>query len=301
VEAAQPGLAYLDLDGLEAMYGGVPGTLAAVARALGRPARIGGGATRFCALAAALAARSRRPLLVAEADAARWLSGRPVGLLALRAETASLPQQLVRLGVRTLGELRGLGRAELADRFGAPGAIAHGLACGADTPLIPRRPRERLEESMEVGDASSGAALERVLRVLIDRLLARPERRGRTLRAVTLSARLVAGGGWCEHVVFRQALGDAERIRLALSLRLALLPAPAGELAIRAETFGPPSGEQEGLLERDRARAERAGRLREAVAQMRAVAGRDTALRAVFVDVDSRVPERRAVLTPLAE
>ena len=59
--------------------------------------------------------------------------------------------------------------------------------------LAPRRVEERLEETMEVGDASSGTALKRVLSVLVDRLLARSERRGRTLRAVTLSAQLVAG------------------------------------------------------------------------------------------------------------
>ena len=40
-------------------------------------------------------------------------------------------------------------------------------------------------------------------------------------------------------------------------------------------------------------------RLREAVAQVRTVAGQDAALRAVCVDPDSRVPERRVVLTPL--
>lgn len=152
---------------------------------------------------------------------------------------------------------------------------------------------------MEVADASSGTALMRVMGVLVDRLLARSERRGRTLRAVTLSARLAAGGGWREEVVFRQALGDPQRIRLALSVRLGLLPAPASSLRLAVERFGPPAGEQEGLLERSR--DERAARLREAVAQMRAVAGRDAAMRAVCVDVDSRVPERRMVLAPLAE
>ena len=149
---------------------------------------------------------------------------------------------------------------------------------------------------MSVGDASSGEALERVLGVLVDRLLARHERRGRTLRAVTLSARLLAGGGWRERVVFRQALSDPERIGLALSVRLLLLPAPAASLGLAVERFGPPAGEQETLLEEGR--SSRALRLREAVAQMRAVAGQDAALRAVCVDPDSRVPERRVVLTP---
>ena len=104
---------------------------------------------------------------------------------------------------------------------------------------------------MGVGDASSGEALKRVLGVLVDRLLARPERRGRTLRAAMLSALLVAGGGWRERVVFRQALCDRERIWLALSTRLLALPAPAAVLRLSVEGFGPPVSEQGGLFEQE--------------------------------------------------
>ena len=88
-------------------------------------------------------------------------------------------------------------------------------------------------------------------------------------------------------MVFRQALSDRERISLALSVRLLLLPAPAATLGLTVERFGPPAGEQGALLgEGHSARAER---LREAVAQIRAVAGDDAALRVVCVDPDSRV------------
>ena len=318
VEPARPGLAYFETGGLRGIHGTDAATIAAARHACRSASRaphpppaprIGGGPTRFCALAAALAARSRRPLLIEgpliegpPTQALRWLAGRPVGLLGFREETAALLEPLERLGVRTLGELRKLGRAALSDRFGAQGAFAHRLACGEDSPLRARRLEERLEESMEVGDASSGAALERVLGVLVDRLLARSERRGRTLRAVTLSARLLAGGGWRDRVVFRQALCDPQRIRLALSLRLLLLPAPAAVLGLSVEVFGPPPSEQGWLIDEERARrAARAARLREAVAQMRAVAGQDAALRAVCVDPDSRIPERRVMLAPIPE
>jgi protein ImuB len=307
VEPARPGLAYFESEGLRGIHGTREGTLAAAARALGWPGRIGAGPTRFCALAAALAVRSRRPLVLDGGLARRWLAGRPVELLGFREDTAALIEPLSRLGVRTLGELTRLGRAELADRFGAPGALAHGLAGGEDSPLRPRRVQERLEESMEVGDASSGEALKRVLGVLVDRLLARSERRGRTLRVVTLSAHLLAGGGWRERVVFRQALCDPERIWLALSVRLLGLPAPAAVLALAVERFGPPASEQGGLFEqegpggRPAVSRARAARLREAVAQVRAVAGEDAALRAVCVDPDSRVPERRVVLAPIPD
>ncbi|HEY2571868.1 MAG TPA: hypothetical protein VGI27_10355 [Solirubrobacteraceae bacterium] len=322
VEPARPGLAYLQTGPLRSLYGTDVAVIAAMQRAVGpsersvrtvrgqamgaavaapppgdRHARIGAGPTRFCSLAAALAVRSRRPLVLDGSDALRWLSGRPIELLGYRAETERLLEALTRLGVRTLGELARLGRAALADRFGEAGVFAHRLACGEDTPLRPRLAQERMQETMSVGDASSGQAIERVLGVLVDRLLARNDRRGRTLRAVTLSARLLSGGGWCERVVFRQPLSDRDRISLALSLRLLLLPAPAASLGLAVERFGPPAGEQRALLEEGR--ATRAARLREAVVQVRTVAGEDAAMRAVCVDPDSRVPERRVVLTPL--
>ena len=284
---------------MRGLYGGDGATIAAARRALGRPARVGAGPTRLHALAAAVAVRSRRPLVLDGKDAQRWLARRPIGLLGFRAETEALLEPLDRLGVRTLGELARLSRGALADRFGRAGVLAHRLACGEDEPLRPRRAQERLEETLEMGDASSGPALERVLGVLVDRLLARRERRGRTLRAVTLSAQLLSGGGWRERVVFRQAQCERERIVLALSVRLTMLPAPAATLGLGVERFGPVAGEQRALL--DEARAVRAARLREAVAQVRAAAGVDAALRAVCVDLDSRVPERRVMLAPIAD
>jgi protein ImuB len=313
IESARPGLAYFEAGGLRGLHGTHEGTLAAARQVLGRPVRMGAGPTRFCALACALAASSRRAFVLEAKEARRWLAGRPVGLLGFREETAALLEPLARLGVRTLGELARLGRAELTDRFGLAGGFAHRLACGEDNPPRARRVEERLEESMAVGDASSGEALKRVLGVLVSRLLARSERRGRTLRAAVLSARLIAGGGWRERVVFRQALADPERIWLALSLRLLALPAPAATLELAVERFGPPASEQGALFDEASARrgaqlvrpdahpSARAARLREAVAQMRAVAGQDAALRAVCVDPHSRVPERRVVLAPVPE
>jgi nucleotidyltransferase/DNA polymerase involved in DNA repair len=313
VEPARAGLAYFEAGGLRGLHGTEGAAITAARRAVrsavhsaggalvggGRSARLGAGPTRFCALAAAHGMRSRRPLVLEGREARRWLAGRPVALLGFREETEPLREPLGRLGVRTLGELAKLSRPALADRFGEAGVLAHRLACGDDEPLRPRRLEELLHEAVDVGDASSGAALGRVLEVLVDRLLARPERRGRSLRAVTLSVRLLSGGGWRERAVFRQALLDPERIRLALSLRLSRLPAPAATLGLTVERFGPEAGGQEALL--DDGRAARRAQLREAIAQMRLAGGQDAALRAVCVDPDSRVPERRVALAPLPE
>jgi protein ImuB len=309
LELDRPGVAYFEADGLRGLHGGDDGVIAAARGAVhaagraaigvGRAARVGAGPTRFCALAAALDASSRRAVIVDGKEARRYLASKPVELLRFRSETAGLVELLRRLGIRTLGELRDLspGRPRaVADRFGEAGVLAHRLAGGTDTPLSTRRVEDRLEVWLELGEPGSGQALERVLGVLVDRLLARPERRGRTLRAASLSARLVEGGSWREQVVFRQALSDAGRMRLALSLRLALLPAPAEGLRLAVERFGPPDGEQGTLLKS--ARTARLASLREAVSQVRTLAGPEAALRALCVDPDSRVPERRVVLTP---
>jgi protein ImuB len=312
VEPERPGLACFDARGLLRLHGGMlaPGgapasggalgsVLAATRRALRAPARLGVGPVRFVAVAAASRSRPHRPVVVGGGSerAAAFLAPFPVALLRARPALAELPEALERLGVRTLGELAALPRAAVADRFGARGLLAQELARGEDRPLRPRPPGERLSEALELPEAGSGPQLDRALAMLIDRLLARREREGRTLRAVVLSARLIERGGtWRERVSFREALADPERIRLALSPRLALLPAPAEELRLTVECFGPPGGDQRALLA-DPAAARRA-RLREAIRQARAGAGPEAALRVLEIDPASRLPERRAVLTP---
>jgi protein ImuB len=296
VESQRPGTAWFDARGLRRLHGGdVEGVLAAARRALGTPARIGAAPSRFAAYAAASRARPRRAE-IAPRRLADYLSPLPVSLLAARPEAAALPEALDRFGIATLGELAALPRAALADRFGAAGTVAWELARGRDSPLRPRLPADRLEEVLELPESASGPQLERALGLLIDRVLARPERRGRTLRAVVLSAVLVGGGTWRTQMTFREALADPRRMRLALVGRLAELPAPADALRLRVEAFGPPSGDQRSLLAEPT--AVRLARLREAVRQARAVAGPDAALRILPVDPDSRVPERRLALAP---
>jgi protein ImuB len=232
-----------------------------------------------------------------QAAARAYLAPLPVALLRARPVLADLPEALERLGIRTLGELAALSPATLADRFGRAGLLAHELASGGDGALRPRPAREFLREELELPEAASGIQLERGLGLLIDRLLAKRERRGRTLRSVVLSAALVERGGtWREQVVFREALADPARMRLALAPKLALLPAPAVKIRLAVERFGPPTSDQRALIE-DPAEA-RAARLREAIRQARAAAGPDAAMRVLEVDPGSRVPERRAVLAP---
>ena len=292
VESDRAGVAWFSAGGLKTLHGGsLDGVLAATRSAIRGPVRLGAAPSRFAALAAAGRARARRPEVtpMAAAALAAYLAPLPVSLLAMRPETAALPDALERFGIRALGALARIPRAALADRFGAAGPLARDLAQGRDSPLVPRTAAERLEERLELPESASGMQLERGLGLLIDRLLARRA-------ACARAAVLVEGGTWRTRVTFREPLSDPRRMRLVLAPRLAELPAPADVLRLHAEGFGPPAGDQRTLLAEPAAR--RAARLREAVRQTRSVAGPDAALRIIPVDPDSRVPERRLALAP---
>lgn len=300
VEPERPGLACFDARGLLRLRGGIEGVLVAAREALRVPARFGVAPSRFAAVAAATQARTRRPVVVAggRAEARAFLAPLPVALLRARPALAEagLHETLERLGVGTLGDLAAMPPPALADRFGPVGLLAYELASGGDGPLRPRAPSEILRESLQLPEAASGTQLERGLGLLIDRLLARRERQGRTLRVVVLSAKLVERGTWRERFVFREPLVDPGRMRLALAPRLTLVPAPVEVLRLAVEQFGPLASDQRGLLEEPA--AARATRLREAIRQARAAAGPDAALRVLEIDPDSRVPERCVVLAP---
>ena len=128
-------------------------------------------------------------------------------------------------------------------------------------------------------------------------MLARNERRGRTVRAVVLSAKLVGGGTWRTQMTFREALADPRRMLLAITgppSPIARARGPRCGCASRLSARR--AGDQRSLLA-EPATIRRA-RLREAVRQTRAAAGPDAALRILAVDPDSRVPERRLALAP---
>jgi protein ImuB len=302
VESDRAGVAFFEADGLRGIHGGdLAGVLAAVRRALGGGARLGAAPSRFASYAAALQARPRRrpARVVEQKDVHRFLTPLPVGLLRTRPELAALPEVLEQLGLRTLGELAALPARAVAERFGHPGSLALDLALGRDTPLQPRRPPEPVAERLDLPEAASGPQLERALELLIARVLARRERRGRSLRALAVSARFVAGGTWRTAVTLRRASADPDLIRLALAGKLAELPAPAESLSLEVEAFGPPAHDQERLLEEGT--EVRRAKLGEAVRQARQAAGDEAALRILEVDPGSRIPERRALLAPFVE
>jgi protein ImuB len=300
VESDDPGVAWLEADGLVRLHGGhLEGVMSAVRKALPVGIRMGAAPSRFAAYAAALHARRRSSQIVPAGAVRAYLAPLPVGLLRPRPGLEEIPELLERLGIRTLGELAAMPPSAISERFGHPGLLALELAHGRDTPLEPRRPSEPVLERLALPEAASGMQLERALELVIARVLARRERRGRSLRALALSARFVEGGTWRITIPLRRPSADPARLRLALAPRLADLPAPAESLAVEVEAFGPPAYDQAPLVE-DPASLRRA-KLGEAVRHVRKAAGEEALMRVLEIDPDSRLPERRAVLAPFPE
>ena len=309
VESDRPGEAFFEAGGLCGLWGGVDGVLERARVELGE-ARLGAAPGRFCAFVAAgqhetgcasPSAAAHPRMIVPEGSAREFRAPLSVALLCGRLggdEEDDLPNELERLGVSTLGQLAGLPRDAVADRFGRPGLRAQRLAAGLDEPLRPRRVREAIAVELELPEAVTGQQLERALELLVSRLLAHGGRRGRTLRALRLSARLAAGGGWRRRVALRRASADGTRLMDALLPHLSLLPAPAAALRLEAVALGPATGDQLTLSGPEEERRRRIG---EAVRQTRSAAGADSVLRVLEVDPDSRVPERREVLMPFPE
>lgn len=289
VESERPGEAFFAINGLRGLYGGSSrGVVAATRRVLGDEQALGVGPTRLRAFLAA----------------GDW--ARPVPVAALRTrlgvserEAGELTEALERLGIETLRAFARLTPDQVADRFGPLGLRALGLCHGKDEPLRPRTPHEELSEEIELPEETAGRQLDRALELLVDRLLAAPQRKGRTLLGLRLGARLAGGGSWSVEQGLGRPSASPRVLRNVLSLRLGDLPGPASALRLRAVGLGPPARDQ---LELALGGIEpRRRRLGAAVREVRAVQGAEALLKILPVDAASRVPERWAMLTPYPE
>jgi protein ImuB len=297
VEPAAPGCAYFETRGVERLYGGLEPTLKRALKAVGPgwDARVGAAKRRFAALAAANVARAGQVLVVSDEHSREFLAPLPLTLLPLE---AGRREELRELGITRLGELAGLPGGAVAERLGPDGRRAWGLARGGSRRRIRgRKPAAELLETLEFPEAvGNELTLRRSLGVLLDRLLARPERGGRALRKLALAARLVGGGSWRRTVTLRDATAEPARLRAALGPKLLDLPAPVVALTLEALVLAESAGSQLELVQPEG--AELRAHLSEGLRQVRAGTGSGSVCTVVEVAPWSRLPEQRALLVP---
>ncbi|MDQ6726972.1 MAG: DNA polymerase Y family protein [Actinomycetota bacterium] len=316
VEIVRPGICALATRGPSRYFGGdetlaarvasaVDGVLAA--RGLGVPAcRVGVADGPFAAERAA-----REGLIVPAGASAAFLAGFPVSALG----DGELADLLVRLGIRSLGQLAGLPAPAVLARFGPTGAAAHRLARGLDErPLAARTPppdfavataldppAERLEtaafvaknlaDRLHEGLGARGLA---ATRVLVEAEWEHGERLARRWR-------LDGDGG-------RTAAALAERVRWQLdgwmtgasaSPGASAADRPSGGLTLlrlSPEEVRPDDGRQVGFWGGDQAAAERVAR---ALARIQGMLGPDAVVTAV--PAGGRSPAEQVRLVPWGE
>ncbi len=297
VDSAEPGCVFFETRGVERLYGGLTSALERALAAVGAAwdPRAGAAERRFTALAAANVARPGQALVVADGQAADFLAPLPLDLLPL---AAADQQELRELGVRRLGELARLPAPAVAERLGPEGRRAWRLARGGRRSRVRgRRPPAEIVVRLEFPEAvGNELTLRRALGTLVERALARPERRDRFVRKLALGARLVGGASWRRTLTLREPSAERDRLRIALGPKLAEVPAPVAELRIELVELTDTEGQQLALVEPTGAEAR--ARLREGLRQVRASTGGGSVCTVVEVAPWSRIPESRALFVP---
>jgi len=315
VEPAGRGRVFLGMDGLERLHGPparqVNVALQTLLQVLPRPlvaATRGGLAPgRFGAWVAATRAGPGRPVILSEAELPAFLAHCPVSVLPVE---PLMVQRLERLGITTLKALRALPETALVGQFGEEGRKA--LAWATGRRVDPVRPLHRphpIRVSLSFPTPSGRReTLHGALDRLMEKALARPARKGRSVQGVRLRARLEGGGSWSVESVIREPTARKDALCSPLRGKISISPPPRAveSLALELFQFGA-AASQAGFFDRK----EEGGRdrgsmaldegavppaLREAVKELKLKLGFSPLYRVVEVDPWSRIPERRYAL-----
>jgi DNA polymerase-4/protein ImuB len=300
VEPAEDGYLFLDLRGLQAMYGtleSLEDSIRAALPALLRP-RLGFGSGKFVA---AVAARQATPgaegRVVPASETRAFLA--PLGVRHLLMLEPDILQRLELLGLHTIGALADLPFSAVQAEFGPAGAQAWRLAHGKDNePVVARPVAASVQSGLRFDDPlGSVEAVMAAIAQLLEHTFSQPALQGRSVRQVRLRALLSDGTSWERQYTFKEALSTRDAARRALKSKLdlpnGLPPAPIDELALELLGLGGEAARQPGLFV---ARARQLAEIAEAARQLRARYGRVPLYHAVEVEPWSRIPERRWAL-----
>ena len=306
VEPAEDGYFFLDLRGLQAMYGELAAleeAIHAAVPALLRP-RLGFANGKFASAVAARMAEpgfTARSCVIPASETQDFLA--PLSVRHLLMLEPAAQQRMELLGLHTIGDLAALPFNAVQSEFGPDGARAWRMAHGKDTePVVARPVATSVQDGLRFDDPLG--SVEAVM-AAIDQLLAhtysQPALQGRSVRQVRLRALLSDGTSWERLYTFKDALSTRDAARRALASKLdlpnGLPPAPIEELALELLGLSGEAARQPGLFV---ARARQLAEIAEAARQLRARYGRVPLYHAIEVEPWSRIPERRWALVQVA-
>lgn len=293
----EPGCWYIDLAGLERLFGSfgeVARRLLRLMPPLLRP-RVGIAAGKFPARVAAGRANPGSFQIVAPADTFSYISTEPVSSLPSSPETIQL---LTQLGLDNLGRLAALPAPRIAARLGSEGKRLWELANGRDpNPVKPAPYRELIRERIAFPDSTGSREMFFfALRLLINRASQRPLMRGRGARQVFLRVLFENGGSWEKRFSLRDPLRGSRLLEvLRHRLQTIEFAQPVTDIDLEISELGAEAIYQEALLG---FRPSRPRPLIEAARQLKSRYGDSPLFHVVEVEPWSRIPERRHALMP---
>ena len=304
VEKTDLGVAYVDLDGLEAMYGGEDSLLRALLESV--PAdmnpRVGVADSKFVAFIAARAGQSGQ-ISKASSDAESFLAPFSIGLLPISLDAKI---RLHRFGMDVMGDIASMKIAFLIDQFGSEGKLIWELCNGIDySPIAPLKYEENILEYMSLPFYSTSIE---VLRVAVDTLLKRaymrPQMRTRYAAKAALECSIFNSSAWKKSISFKQGVGNWDKASFIIKSQLDIdaPQAPFDDVTLTLSDFTKETGTQIALLQdsRKNKRAELPPELLEAEQRLRAKMGGLHALhKVVEVAPWHPVPEMRALKVPI--
>ena len=248
VESTELGIAYVRLDGMEALFRGEARLIAALLDAI--PAdlnpRIGVANAKFPAF---VAARTRAPgASSAPEDAPAFLAPYSIDLLPV---SAAVKTRLHRFGLHRMGDVAAMQRHLIIAQFGHEGSMLWELCNGIDdSPVVPLTFEEPIVECASLPFNSSSIEL---LYVAVDALLrrgyARPEMAGRFAGVAALQC--TAPASWGMSIAFKQPVGHWERAAAIVRSRLDLEPPqiPIEDITLTLSNFTEASEGQMALFQ----------------------------------------------------
>ncbi|MQF68927.1 hypothetical protein FIM12_01135 [SAR202 cluster bacterium AD-804-J14_MRT_500m] len=293
VETPDLGCAYIDLHGLERLYGSDVRIAQAIQHATPETwkAQVGIGNSKFTAHMSALLAEPGRPCKAPEDSS--FLKLLSVDHLPVSYKTRV---QLHCFGLHTLGDTELLDVTSLQAQFGWEGKLIWELSRGIDVRNVTaRNPKEEVTERLIFPEPA--ATLERIMlgvRILVERALSNSDLRGRRARLAILEGYASRGAPWRHRLSSKEPFNQQKIIsRINASIEGTKVSAPVEELCLSLSEFTGERGRQENIFSEAQDREQ----IKEAIKQLHTLMGNPAPIFHVKeVEPWSRIPERRHAL-----
>jgi DNA polymerase-4 len=299
VEGAEPGLAYVGLDGLQGLYPDDNFLVNAVKEAIPEAfvVRIGMAESKFLAYLAAMYSLSGN-FRILSGGVSDFLKDLSCDVLPVSVESK---EKLHEFGIYKLCQIVALSPGPLQSQFGTEGKRIWDLARGYDdTPLYPRLMEESIEESATLSSVTvSMEAVLSVIELLLLRVFTKDVLKGKGIRSLDLWTKSWGADHWEKSIRFKEPAMD---VRSAVSRIKQFLenfpqPGPVEQLGIKLTGLSYGVGRQRSIF----AELREHDHLLEDIKQLELRLDGPQVFRIKEVEPWSKVPERRYALIRLSQ